>query len=224
MTSPEPLLASLKLYSHHTQVYDLAKQFQATGIIMDAEAKKAQLPSPSKLEPEILGAHYGSLEITSYAKLLFVNGHNLDIDTKDLPFQDPWVGVDKTMSILYRHDGKLRLFAGPTNERHYIIKPGDIDSTQMVSEAFHVDPPAGSNINILAVAWGPSQATGRDEILKLYRAASTLSRVEIRSWTFSQIDPWSGKEKSAAIYYQLPNGTYKSIAGREWKDTIAWAF
>ena len=193
---------------------------------MDAEAKKAQLPPPSKLEPEILGAHYGSLEITSYAKLLFVNGHNLDIDTKDMPFQDPWEGTEKTMSILYRHDGKLRLFAGPTDNpnRKYLIKPGAIDPSQNVSEAFQVDPPAGSNITILAVAWGPSQVTGRDEILKLYRAASMSLRVEIRGWTFSPTDPWTGKNKSAAIYYQLPNGTYKSIAGKEWTDTIAWAF
>ena len=76
--------------------------------------------------PSILSIFYADYDITSYAKTNYVRGSQIVINTNNIQLQagDPWPGVAKSISMLYRYSKEMRAFVAAGGTGVITINPG----------------------------------------------------------------------------------------------------
>lgn len=173
-----------------------------------------------------MSATYGGVDVTNYAKVLFNYGDSIRIRTVEPGFHEPWKGVIKTISVFHELGKSQRIFACREymGERSlHVLGPYKNISDQKVQdadlyEATTLTVPANSKITILAIVWGPRVVRAQSVYDYFYSKVGN-GNVEWRNENMGG-DPWSGYQKSGAIYYKV-NGSsdVRQCTGREGSST-----
>ncbi|KAF7557424.1 hypothetical protein G7Z17_g695 [Cylindrodendrum hubeiense] len=178
-------------------------------------------PDKSKAKAEILAAHYGGQDVTTLATQQFIHGDNIVISTSELACGDPWKGILKSFSVIYRfNDGKIRGLVVPESDGKFTLSPdGQVSEGESVAfVASNHSPPFPTPIEIHSVIYGKSQVEDEEVYKKLYYKFTRNDPIPITNEFFNK-DPWFNVVKSAAIVYSF-NGTVRSISGREGDDIL----
>ena len=158
------------------------------------------------------------MEVTLYAKILFVNGENLIIDTNDLPINDPWPGTRKALSVVYKHENQIRVFVAPGEEgRTWTLEPGPLKNDSNTTLAHSYSPPGGSYL-------GCFMGLNRSWMTKYTNCCIILQPAGKRWRSITTFSRRRGTFKSAAIIYIVNNEAVRSISGREWDVIKQWSF
>lgn len=178
----------------------LAQRFQD-------EASFSSLSNTSSFQ--VLGANFGGQNVENVVEAL-VKNNSLYIDTNNLfsqGFPDPWYGVPKSISILYRlPGGAIGLFNSTEGSGAATLQAsGNLNSPSR---------PADNSLWIAAVVYGNAQITDAHVFDVLYNHAASRAPFEVSNGTFGR-DPWYGVPKTCAIYYEYDNGPMRCLAGRE---------
>lgn len=114
----------------NTQVASLAKDFQRNGLMMDANVRVQDPPATPSPSLDITSAHYGGVESTAVAKILFNEGENLRVHSTQPGFQEPWHGVRKTISFTYDFAKEKRIFVCEEYTGDHDVKVGPIEESR----------------------------------------------------------------------------------------------
>ncbi|GAB7354907.1 hypothetical protein MBLNU459_g5539t1 [Dothideomycetes sp. NU459] len=206
-----------------TKVAFLAKDFQKNGLLMEASIKTQDPPSEPSPSMEITCAHYGGVEATAIAKILFNEGENLRVHSVEPGFQEPWKGVTKTISFTHKFSQEQRIFVCKEYTGEHDVKVGPIEkSRDGRSEVNTVEPrpkPAGSPVDILAIVWGPREVRNSTVDTYCYKQFQDKAAIEWRNEKLGG-DTWPGNSKSGAIYYTTNGGrTVRAVCGKEGTST-----
>lgn len=190
---------------------------------MEANVKVQDPPTEPSPSLEIRCAHYGGVEATAVAKILFNEGENLRIHSVEPGFEEPWKGVTKTVSFIYNFSKEQRIFVCKEYSGEHDLKVGPIDkSHDGRCEVSIVEPrpkPAGSSVDILAIVWGPKEVRNPTVDAYCYKQFHDGAAIEWRNEKLGG-DTWSGTPKSGAIYYTTDGGrTIRSVCGKEGSST-----
>ncbi|KAH4019275.1 hypothetical protein HBI81_192440 [Parastagonospora nodorum] len=201
------------------KVASLAKDFQRNGLMMDANVRAEDPPATPSPSLDITSAHYGGIESTAVAKILFNEGENLRVHSVAPGFQEPWHGVNKTISFMYDFGKEKRIFVCREYSGDHDVKVGPMENSRDGRcEVSVVEPrpkPAGSPVDILAIIWGPNEVRRPAVDAYCYQQFHAGAAIE---WTNDKMggDTWPGMPKSGAIYYTTKGGSaVKSICGKE---------
>jgi hypothetical protein len=187
--------------------------------MMEANVRAEDPPATPSPSLEITSAHYGGVESTAVAKILFNEGENLRVHSVAPGFQEPWHGVNKTISFTYDFGKEKRIFVCREYSGDHDVKVGPIENSRDGRcEVSTVEPrpkPAGSPVDILAIVWGPNEVRRPAVDAYCYQQFHAGAAIE---WTNDKMggDTWPGMAKSGAIYYTTNGGSaIKSICGKE---------
>ncbi|GKT53381.1 unnamed protein product [Colletotrichum tofieldiae] len=196
------------------------RQFAKHGVVADVSDSPGKAPAKSG-EVVVVAAHFGGQEVTALAKLLFSQDAIFVIDTKGHPpFRDPWKGVTKSISVIYRSNndalGMWRVFARNADAES-VWTPTAVDISMEPAGVFLIDPyghPSPSSlITVHTAIYGLEQFSDESVYTKLYTCASKNEVVEVSN-AFFEKDTWPEVQKSAEVVYSVGD-TLKTIFGRE---------
>lgn len=212
------------------QVLHIARQLAQEPIDEQATLRKIGWPETA---PEIIFAHYGGVDITTLAKMLFERSESIVVDTSGyIPIQDPWPGVHKALSCVYRFDAfdeNICVLVGRGDlGRSWTLSVPETKLNQNdaeMSRSPSIPPPAGCAVHIRAVFHGQRHVTDEDVYRKLYLCAQDDIEVVVSKHFFNGTGAndelhWPGEPKSAAVVYTV-NGVWKSMCGKE-GEILRW--
>lgn len=169
----------------------------------------------------ILSAMFATEDITAFAQANWIVGNTLVVNTTydaSTWGADPWPGNNKAISILYKYGtNETRIFnswvsSGIITVPDAYYNAATSTNSQLVPA---IAPPAGSNINVVAVTWGETQITTPSVFSSIYSAHSTGTPIPVGN-TFFGVDPAYGTVKSAAIWYVNAAGNLLVGTGQEY--------
>lgn len=131
----------------------------------------------------ILGAAYGLHDVTSVAKRRLSDAGNFKETADNSTWEDGWIGVKKTLVVVYCMDSYPIVVIAKEGER------------------MHFKIPPQRNLHIIGAAYGPVSVT--DKIRKMVTNES-LSVIADNA-TFG--DSWKGVVKSLVVIYRYGNGS-----------------
>ncbi|KAF2820946.1 hypothetical protein CC86DRAFT_459184 [Ophiobolus disseminans] len=206
-----------------TKVAFLAKDFQTNGLVMEANIRVQDTPTEPSPSLEITCAHYGGVEATAVAKILFNEGENLRVHSVEPGFQEPWQGVTKSISFMYNFSKEKRIFVCKEYSGEHLLKVGSIDQSRNGRcEVAVVEPrpkPAGSPVEILAIVWGYKEVRNPTVDAYCYKQFHDGAAIEWKNERMGG-DTWKNTWKSGAIYYTTNGGkTVRSVCGKEGSST-----
>ncbi|KAK6495154.1 hypothetical protein TWF481_003182 [Arthrobotrys musiformis] len=186
----------------------LAKEFRKDGILVDVEVGSEGLassgaPADTRQQLQILAAHYGGINITEIASILFINGDKLEITKERMgPIGDPWRDAAKIISVVYKLGGEILYITSGELHGSSSIKVGPRVPGGMVEAVtdFVPAPPPGCRIRIVAAIWGPELSSNQRVYDKLYKALKLGREVRFDNATMGAgVDPWKGNLKSGVV-------------------------
>ncbi|KAL1651838.1 hypothetical protein SLS61_005209 [Didymella pomorum] len=160
----------------------------------------------------ILSMYYADRDITPYAKQNVARGSQLVIDTNNIvgwANGDPWPGNQKSISMLFSYGNELRTFVCIGGTGTYVLNPGPASSQPNVQVVPGYESMSGvSNINIVAIAYGPRAITDRAVFQDMYNAIRNAGgRWQYTNANF-RIDTWPGIGKTGIVWYKNLDGNY----------------
>ncbi|KAF2225146.1 hypothetical protein BDZ85DRAFT_259720 [Elsinoe ampelina] len=130
---------------------------------------------------------------------------------------DPWSTTVKSISILYTYGtNETRVFAsmvnrGVFNQTNAYFSTATAPGSGLIPS---ISPPAGSNITIQALAYGPAQVTIASTFTNIYAVQAAKSSFPIENSYFG-IDTIPGTVKSAVLFYTDAAKNQLALVGRE---------
>ncbi|EGS17198.1 uncharacterized protein CTHT_0065140 [Thermochaetoides thermophila DSM 1495] len=178
---------------------------------------------------EILGATFGTADITSYALTNWKVGSNIVINTNkaytDIGLNAPgdlMTGQPRSITVLYRWGTEVRSWVGRWNSGTYTITPTPNSAAPSGSLVVPNYPrPQGITwIQILEVNYGLGQNRNQTLWNKLYLDAAAGVGTPLINENFG--DTWYSIEKSGVVWYRDtrngPDGPLHLAATREGRD------
>ena len=151
----------------------------------------------------ILGAAYGTLDVTHtlnerirYYEALIVNASNT-------VFGDPWQEVEKSLVVVYKHEGYEPLIS--VTREHHIL---NINARQEVSNPTTANHPS-HKLTIVGAAYGLSEVTSVVRSLVRYEHLDVMASNTVFS------DTWVNVVKTLVVVYQYGNGLYRTAIATE---------
>ncbi|MCJ1396732.1 hypothetical protein MMC18_009624 [Xylographa bjoerkii] len=205
------------------KVSSLAKQFQDNGLLMTANINKEEAPIEPSPQLEITCAHYGGVEYTALAKILFNEGENLRVHSVEPGFPEPWKDVVKSISFLHDYGQEKRVFVCAEYTSYHDLKAGPIEQSRDGRCTVNiVEPrpkPAGTSVEILAIVWGTKEVRNTAVDSYCYKQFHAGQPIQWNNDNFGG-DTWRGTQKSGAIYYTRDGSkSIKSVSGREYTSS-----
>ncbi|KAH8728113.1 hypothetical protein GQ44DRAFT_769635 [Phaeosphaeriaceae sp. PMI808] len=217
------------------EVYEAAKYYQDNGALLARKAPSKTAPPVfgGSSEYEIVGANFGSQDVTTIARIIYqLKENQIEVPGLIREFGDPWPSMEKVFDMLYKTNKEYRAFLAyeyaNNKEFTYILpkNPGhkSIGNSDRAKEArtCSEDGSLGSSskVDILDIVWGLSIVSNQNVNDYISRAAGTNGVIE---WNNDNMggDTWRNSRKTSTIYYRHKGTTaVRQISGKEGTRTV----
>ena len=164
---------------------------------------------------QILSAFFADKDVTTAAKIAFVQSGNLVVNTytlaSALSVSDPWWGTVKTISVLYSYNGATYIFSQAEQTGTYTITPSTIAASAKTPS---IAATHGATVNIIGMVWGAQQIKTASVFDRVDYEQSTNWGFQITTALFG-VDGFWGHAKVGIIWYKDAQGVLKSLVSKE---------
>lgn len=184
-----------------SEIWDTASKDQLRGSdvieqpLPKAEGLALRYKSPLGSKLRILAAEYGTLEVSELvAELLVDNQLKLEPDVYDRFFSDPWIGVVKSLTILFTFDDdEPQLLITAQNQGSVSIN-SDMGKRKLGS----IPPPNGAAVHIIAIIYGTTEIKDETIYKNMYTAIAQKQDFAVTNEALGG-DTWLGNAKSCVV-------------------------